>query len=462
VSRAQLAADANGEAVMRACTHVALTENYIGMIEQGRVGGGMCEQRISALCARLGVADPADIGLVAERRLPTRSAPTHRRSQPIGAPTMAVGTQGLQRETPWRPQQAYSGARSRAEVGDERLHGQPKTGANHRVLRNSLSALAAALGITESDEHSRRRRIGVADVDNLAAITSLYRNADRQAGGGVFVDDIDRVARSAADLLKRDVNSKIEAALFVALAEIRYLAGWTAFDAMRFSLASRHFAAAERLASDADDRQLLAYVRYGQAKQLQHQRDNREALQVLALARRRLDDASPALIATLRGTEAASLAALGNFDGARQALDDATDAHSDIVAGNEPDRLAFRDLGEVYAQHSRVYRDWARRDPDRAPEAVRWTSAALAELGPASVRSAVLNRVGLVASYFLAGDADRALAEGAHMLRDASMISSPRVIDRIANLRRDADQHRGNSAVDGFLASLPRPVEVTA
>jgi hypothetical protein len=368
---------------------------------------------------------------------------------------------GLHGNIPLRPAEEHPGVLDVGAGTDVVLRDPAEARANHRALRLSLSALATALGITGSDDDGRRRQIGVTDVENLTAITSLYRNADRQAGGGVFVSDIDRVARSAADLLNHDVNSKIEATLFVALAEIRYLAGWTAFDAMHFNLASRHFAAAERFAGDAGDTQLLAYVRYGQAKQLQHQRDNREALQVLALSRRRLDG-TPALIATLRGTEAASFAALGNFDAARRALEDATQAHASIEPGNEPHRLAFRDLGEVYAQYSRVYRDWARRDPDQAPEAVRWTAAALTELGPASVRSAVLNRVGLVASYFLADDVDRALAEGAHVMRDASMISSPRVIDRIANLRRDADKHRGNSAVDDFLASLPRPAEVVA
>jgi tetratricopeptide (TPR) repeat protein len=325
---------------------------------------------------------------------------------------------------------------------------------NHEALLLSLRTLAAAFGLAGSERHVRRR-IGVVDVDNLTAVTSLYRNADRRSGGGVFIDEIDRVARAAADLLEHDVSDTAELPLFTALAEVRYLAGWTAFDALQYSRASRHFAAAERYASEAHDRPLLAYVRYGQAKQLQHQRDNREALQVLTMARRRLD-ATPALTATLRGTEAASLAALGDFDGARRALDDATEAHAAIVAGNEPERLAFRDLGEVYAQHSRVHRDWARQDPNHAPDAVHWGSAAIAEFEPTSVRSGILNRVGLTAAYFLADEPDKALAEGAQLLRDAALISSPRLVDRIANLRRDAVRHRGDSAVEGFLSSLPR------
>ena len=460
LSRSQLADDANQEPIMRTCKHVPLNENTIGRIEQGRIGGGMCDARKAALCARLEVADPVDIGLVAERRLPTRLAPTRPRHRSARIPVAVVVGDGLQGDIPWRPPEEFSGVLDLAAGTGVVPRDPAQARAKHQTLRLALAALAAALGITGSDEGGRRRHIGVADVDNLTAITSLYRNADRHAGGGVFVSDIDRVARSAADVLSHEVSSKIEGALFDALAEIRYLAGWTAFDAMHFNLASRHFAAAERFASDGGDAQLLAYVRYGQAKLLQHQRDNREALQVLSLSRRRLDK-TPALIATLRGTEAASFAALGNFDAARRALEDATEAHAAIVPGNEPHRLAFRNVGEVYAQYSRVYRDWARRDPDRAPDAVRWTSAALTEFGPANVRSAVLNRVGLVASYFLADDVDRALAEGAQVVRDASMISSPRVIDRIANLRRDADKHRGNSAVDDFLAGLPRSAEVS-
>src|SRR4051794_11239001 len=63
LSRAQLADRANQESVMRGCDHAPINENYIGRIEQGRIGGGMCPERLSGLCSVLEMADPAEIGL---------------------------------------------------------------------------------------------------------------------------------------------------------------------------------------------------------------------------------------------------------------------------------------------------------------------------------------------------------------------------------------------------------------
>src|SRR5690349_9129286 len=79
LSRQQLADAANQQPIIGKCEHVPLNENYIGRIEQGRVGGGMCHERLTALCVTLEVDDPADIGLIAERRHPTRTAPTRPR-----------------------------------------------------------------------------------------------------------------------------------------------------------------------------------------------------------------------------------------------------------------------------------------------------------------------------------------------------------------------------------------------
>jgi hypothetical protein len=61
---------------MNSCKHAPFDQNYIGRIEQGRIGGGMCRERLSALRVVLRVEDAAQVGLIAERRLPTRTGPT--------------------------------------------------------------------------------------------------------------------------------------------------------------------------------------------------------------------------------------------------------------------------------------------------------------------------------------------------------------------------------------------------
>jgi hypothetical protein len=326
------------------------------------------------------------------------------------------------------------------------------------LRRRSLMVGLAAVASTLFWPAQRRRKIGMADVSQLNALVALYRGADHQFGGSAIADDIGQVATAAGDLLSHDVNDEVRPHLFAAIAAARYLAGWTAFDAIRHTDAQRHFVASERVAVESGDRQLVAYVRYGQAKQLQHQRHNHDALDTLRMAHLHLTVASPGLIATLRGTEAASRAALGDFDGARRALDQAADAFADVDPATEPERLGFLSLGEVYAQAGRIYRDWARHDARRGPEAVLWVTEAIKAFDAASGRSTVLNQVGLASALFLADDPDGALLAGHRAQNAATGISSPRLAERLWNLRRDARLYMGRSDVADFINGLPRPV----
>jgi transcriptional regulator with XRE-family HTH domain len=324
-----------------------------------------------------------------------------------------------------------------------------------RTLLRGLAMVAAAAGIVGAGR-GPRRRIGITEVSQLTALTSLYRLADQEFGGGSLVDDVGQFAESASALLDHMVSDTLRPQLLVAIANARDLAGWTAFDATRHSDAQRHFAAAERSAIDARDRQLVAHIRYGQAKQMQHLRHNRDALDILRTAHHKLD-ATPALTTILRGAEAASQAAIGDWDGAKQALEQSSNAFADVNPGKEPEWLGFFDKGELLAQYGRVYRDWARADRRRGDDAVRWVTEAIDAFGPQNIRSTVLNQIGLASAYFLADAPDLALQAGKIAQREAATLTSPRVIERIANLRRDASQHLHLPEVAEFVRTLPRP-----
>ncbi|MGI5238841.1 helix-turn-helix domain-containing protein [Dactylosporangium sp. CA-139066] len=327
-----------------------------------------------------------------------------------------------------------------------------------RSLLLGLATVTAAAGIVGASR-GPRRRIGLADISRLTALTSLYRLADQEFGGGSLFADVSQFAESASALLDHVVSDALRPQLLVAIASARDLAGWTAFDASRHSDAQRHFAAAERFAIDAGDRHLAAHVRYGQAKQMQHLRHNRDALDILRGAHHQLD-ATPALTTILCGAEAASRAAIGEWDGAKQALDLASEAFTNVNVGNEPEWLGFLDKGELLAQYGRVYRDWARADRRHGGDAVRWVTDAISAFGPQNTRSMVLNQVGLASAYFLADAPDLALKAGDTARRQAATLTSPRVIERIANLRRDATQHMHLPEVADFVRALPQATPV--
>jgi hypothetical protein len=109
-----------------------------------------------------------------------------------------------------------------------------------------------------------------------------------------------------------------------------------------------------------------------------------------------------------------------------------------------------------------VYRDMARADLRHGDDAVRWVSEAITSFGPQNVRSSILNQVGLCSAYFLAGAPELAVQAGRRAQQQATAVTSKRIIDRIANLRRDAADHMHRRDIAEFVRSLPRPATAAA
>ncbi|GAB3849925.1 hypothetical protein GCM10029963_35280 [Micromonospora andamanensis] len=324
-----------------------------------------------------------------------------------------------------------------------------------RMLLAGIAAVAAGAGLLGGTTASQPRRVGTADVARLNAVLDLYRSVDYECGGGVLYQEVARFAESVYRMLDWSHPTSLTPQLVAAVAAARQVAGWTALDAGRHSDAQRHFVAGERAALAADDGSLTAMIRYSQAKQLQHLRHNRDALATLQLARGQLGSpATPAVKALILGAEAASLAALGNFAAADRALGEANSQFERIHADREPGWMAFYDRGELLAQYGRVYRDKARQDKKHGSAAVRYVADAIGAFGPGNVRSSVLNEVGLCSALFLADEPEQALDVGRRVLRQAQGISSARVIDRVANLRRDLARHRELPEVATFAQDL--------
>jgi hypothetical protein len=339
-------------------------------------------------------------------------------------------------------------------TGDEAPFPDPLA-ARRRVLLGGIALVAAAAGLFDQPQGTSRRRLGRADVTRVEAVTALYRSMDYEYGGVALVDDVGRFAEAASALLDQSYAVALAPNLLSAVAAARQLAGWTAFDAGRHADAQRHFLSAERAAVAAGNKLLIARVRYCQARQFQHLRHNRDALDTLRLAGDQLGRAStPAVAAMLHGARAASEAAVGDRDGARLSLDAASGDFERIRADAEPEWMAFYDRGELLAQYGRVYRDLARDEPTYGVEAVSWVRQAIDAFGPANVRSTVLNEVGLCSALFLADEPEEGLTARERMLTQAGQVSSRRVTDRIINLQRDLTRHVGLPAVAEFSRQL--------
>jgi tetratricopeptide (TPR) repeat protein len=411
MSRQELADQANAWLAVHYPREAPFDRNYLGKLERGKHRWPSAGKR-AALRHVLQVSADRDLGFYISRR--PRTA--------VAAATVALV----------RP----------AEIGPAVEAGQPR-----HDLVSSITAIASSLGLFELTPSHARRRVALSDAARIEAVTVLYRSVDYEHGGGALCDDVGRFAEATSALLTHATADATRGQLAAAVASARQLAGWTSFDAGRHQDASRHWLAAERAAQAAEDPRLTARIRYCQARQFQHQRHNQDALETLRLARADLADrATPALLAMLLGAEAASLAALGDYDGATTTLDAATARFDRIKPEREPGWMSFYDRGELLAQRGRVYRDLARTDPHQADTAVAWTQAAIDVFGPQNVRSTVLNEVGLCSALVLAGEPDQALAIGSAVVDHGRRLGSQRVRDRIHNLARDipaATQHSG-------------------
>ena len=313
-------------------------------------------------------------------------------------------------------------------------HSPPGTVGQHDLLID-IARVARAFGLL-GVEYSRR--LGAADVIRMGAVTAMYRSLDYEHGGGLLHIHVAQFAESASGLVDCSFSESMRPLLLAAIAEARQLAGWTAFDAGLHSDALRHWMSAERAAVAAGDVRLAARIRYCQAKQFQHLRHNRDAIDTIRLARDHLGTAATAAIsAMLDGAEAASHGAIGDTRQARACLDRAHRAFDQIDPEREPNWMGFFDRGEMLAQYGRVYRDMARADRRNGPDAVHWVSQAVQAFGPQNVRSTVLNEVGLCSALFLAGDPEQAVAVGMRVIDRARGLTSTRVLDRIRNVRRD-------------------------
>jgi transcriptional regulator with XRE-family HTH domain len=334
-------------------------------------------------------------------------------------------------------------------------------GDDRRSFLTAVGLLLGASGLLGRAVATRPRRIGASDVARLDAILALYRSIDSELGSGAVYDDVARLAEAASALQDRSryaYQGALEPRLSASVAAARQLAGWMAFDCARHSDAQRHLLAAERAAVAAGDLLLAGNVRYAQARQFQHLRHHRDAIDTVRLARDQIDNTvtTPAVRARLYGTEATSLAAIGDDRAAQQMLKRARESFDSIKPDREPEWIRFFDHGELLAEHAAAYRELARHESGarRGAAAVQWYTDAIAAFGPQQARSTVLNEVGLCGALFLADQPERAVTVGEQALVHARHLTSQRTFDRILNLRLDLTGHLGRPAVAEFAQQI--------
>jgi hypothetical protein len=293
LTRPQVADIANQKSVMNGCGLEPLNQNYIGRVEQGRIGGGMCDHRREALCLTLQVDDPAKIGLVAERRRPTRSTPARRRAD-----------------------RGVVGNSSQTIVGRRPLSVKPLSPQDDCLDKEDpLAPLERLAALTDAEFTDDK----IANADRIIAgfIDEYETQGPRELGP--------RVRRQRERILRGLTGferPRHVAALYRQSAQLAGMLAYMAVNVGDFRLARAYCTEAFGLAEFAQDMDLCAWVRGTESFCAYYEGDYRWAVE-LAREGLQLAGGGPQTIRLLVNGEARALAKLGDDLGAKQAIEGA-------------------------------------------------------------------------------------------------------------------------------------------
>lgn len=166
------------------------------------------------------------------------------------------------------------------------------------ALTAGLYSLAAA-SLPAQPQHAGARtatvrRGGTGDVDRIRQTTRAFSDLDDLYGGGHARTAVAAYLTAEVAPLLRGTTGRARPGLFVAAAELSYLAGWMAADTLHTGLAQRYYIQAVRLAEEAADAVMRATALRSLAVQAVELGHNRAARDLADAAAAGVKNGSPA------------------------------------------------------------------------------------------------------------------------------------------------------------------------
>ena len=302
--------------------------------------------------------------------------------------------------------------------------------------------LALTVPPAQSTARAGGKRVGMAEVQILTEQVAQLRQLDRRYGSGRLREQVvSLLHREANQLLYGTYTEKIGKALLTGVAQATELAGFTATDVGRHSLAQRYFIQALDLAMAGGDRLYAANVlgemsrmtlQIGQNALTEHDK-LRHGRQAVALARAGLvvtqGTAPPALSALLHALEARGLALVGDAREAHRAVLAAQRSYESLRPDGEPPWLGIYTEAAFAADLGRCLGDL--REVERA---IKLITTAVDDYEPWRVRARCFAQTDLARGYLIGNDLEQAAASGRDALRTAADVSSTRTLDRLRTL----------------------------
>ncbi|HEX3649353.1 MAG TPA: tetratricopeptide repeat protein, partial [Pseudonocardiaceae bacterium] len=250
--------------------------------------------------------------------------------------------------------------------------------------------------------------------------------------------------------------------LYVALADLHNLAGWTSFDSGLVDASRNHFAHALELARAGRNDPLVANILYRMGRVYLHQDAPNDALKLFQLGQIAAQESGSELaVAVLCANEAWAYAALKNERQAMKLINRTKDEFARADHTNPDSWVSFFNETDMYAMVGTVHSVLAMEvDRKHTRYAIPALTRAIGTYGEEMARSKAFNLSMLATNHMIEGDVDHGTRIGRSAVELAEGIKSARTKDRIKPLKAEADKRANNSdardlseRINAFLAT---------
>ncbi|MFD0200078.1 MULTISPECIES: helix-turn-helix domain-containing protein [Saccharothrix] len=289
-------------------------------------------------------------------------------------------------------------------------------------------------------------RIGMTDVRQVEAATRALRTLDYQYGGGSCRDAVVAQLSWGQQMLGANATDLVKERLYVALADLHNLAGWTSFDTGLYDSARNHFGQALGLAKQGRKEELVANILYRMGRVYLHQNAPDDALKVFQLGQLAAQNSGSELaVGILCANEAWAYAKMGSDDQALKLLSRARDEFARANVEDSPAWAKFFDANDLSAMIGTVHTELAQTvDKKYTRTAVPALTKAIGGYGEDMTRSRSFNLTSLSINHLLDGDIDHAARMGRQAIELSEGLKSVRTKDRMKPLQHEAEKRRNN------------------
>jgi tetratricopeptide (TPR) repeat protein len=161
----------------------------------------------------------------------------------------------------------------------------------------------------------------MSDVRQVEAATRTLRSLSDQYGGGFCRDAVIAQLSLGRQMLNSSCTEVVRRRLYVALADLHNLAGWTSFNIGLIDSARNHFGRALELAKSGHSDELMANVLYRMGRIYLHKETPDDALKMFQLAQIAAQESGSELaVAVLSAAQAWAHAMMGHEEQAMKLI----------------------------------------------------------------------------------------------------------------------------------------------